>query len=57
MHEVSRDLGAIVATIAKNHSSKNHPKGILHDQNYKILVHLASSIVFTTRKHSQEAGY
>ena len=53
-------IGAIAVPAAKNTIFENHPKDILCNKNhlYKIiLVHLASNIVFTTRKHFQADGY
>jgi len=50
----------IVVPAAKNATSKNHPKDILHDKNhlYRImLVNLTSNDAFKTRKHFLMAGY
>ena len=47
-------IGVIVATAAKNATSKNYPKDTLRNKDHLygiVLVHITSNVAFKRRKH------
>jgi len=43
----------IIVPVARNSTSKSHPKDILHDKShfYRMAIHLTSNVAFKTRKY------